>query len=112
MAAARFAPAPWEQFLPTAWQVTGQADLQWMLPRLRPTPLGHFTEAIHLRQAGAPQPRRAYVRCQRWPNASFDRYAAHAQSSPDWDYCQLDSSHLPQVTDPDNLAAILLRLAD
>lgn len=73
----RFAPAPWEQFVPTAWQVTEQPDLQWLLPRLRPTPLGHFTaEAIHLRHADAPQPRRTYVRCQRWPNSSFDRYAA------------------------------------
>ncbi|HEX6523092.1 MAG TPA: alpha/beta hydrolase, partial [Streptosporangiaceae bacterium] len=39
----RFAPAPWEQFIPAAWQVTNQADLQWMLTRLRPAPLGHFT---------------------------------------------------------------------
>jgi len=107
----RFAPAPWEQFVPTAWQVTDQADLQWMLPRLRPTPLGHFTEAIQLRHPDGPQPRRTYVRCQRWPNASFDRHAAHARSAPDWDYYQLDSSHLPQITDPDSLAAILLRLA-
>lgn len=104
----RFAPAPWEQFLATAWQVTGQADLQWLLPRLRPTPLGHLTDAIHLRHADAPQPRRTYVRCQRWPNSSFDRYAATAQSSPDWDYYQLDTSHVPQITDPDKLAAILL----
>jgi hypothetical protein len=44
-------------------------------------------------------------------HASFDRYAAHARSAPDWDYYQLDSSHLPQVTDSDNLAAILLELA-
>jgi hypothetical protein len=51
------------------------------------------------------------VRCQRWPNASFDRHAAHARSAPDWDYYQLDSSHLPQITDPDDLAAILLKLA-
>jgi len=107
----RFAPAPWEQFVPTAWQVTDQADLQWMLPRLRPTPLGHFTEAVQLRHPDGPQPRRTYVRCQRWPNASFDRHAAHARSAPDWDYYQLDSSHLPQITDPDSLAAILLRLA-
>lgn len=108
----RFTAAPWEQFLPTAWQVTSEPDLQWLLPRLRPTPLRHLTEAINLRHADAPQPRRTYVRCQRWPNLSFDRYAATAQSSPDWDYYQLDSPHLPQITDPDKLAAILLELAD
>ena len=107
----RFAPAPWEQFVPTAWQVTDQPDLQWLLPRLRPTPLGHFTEAIHLDHADTPQPRRTYVRCQRWPSSSFDRYAATARSSPDWDYYQLDSSHLPQITDPDKLVEILLALA-
>jgi hypothetical protein len=33
------AAQPWEQFAREAWQVTDEADLTWMLARLRPTPL-------------------------------------------------------------------------
>jgi pimeloyl-ACP methyl ester carboxylesterase len=36
----RYAPPPWEQVARQAWQVTDEADLRWMLPRLRPTPSG------------------------------------------------------------------------
>lgn len=107
----RMAAAPWEQYVPAAYQVTDEADLRWMLARLRPTPFGHFTEAVHLTGASERQPRRVYIRCRRWPNSSFDRYASHAQSSPGWDYYQLDSSHVPYITDPDALSAILLKLA-
>ncbi len=39
----RMAAQSWEQFAREAWQVTDEADLTWMLARLRPTPLGHFT---------------------------------------------------------------------
>jgi pimeloyl-ACP methyl ester carboxylesterase len=44
----RMAAAPWEQFVPAAYQVTDEADLRWMLARLRPTPFGHFTEPVRL----------------------------------------------------------------
>jgi pimeloyl-ACP methyl ester carboxylesterase len=42
----RFAAAPWDQFVPQAWQVTDPADLVWMLARLRPTPFGQFTTGV------------------------------------------------------------------
>ena len=34
----RYAGPPWEQVARQAWQVADEADLRWMLPRLRPTP--------------------------------------------------------------------------
>jgi pimeloyl-ACP methyl ester carboxylesterase len=107
----RFAPAPWEKFVPEAWQVTDAADLEWVLPRLRPTPFGHFTEPVKLRLSDAERPRRVYIRCRHWPNPGFDRYAATAQASPAWDYGELATSHLPFLTNPDKLSDILLEIA-
>jgi pimeloyl-ACP methyl ester carboxylesterase len=107
----RFAEAPWERFVPEAWHVTDGVDLRWILPRLRPTPFRHFSEPLHLVHAGRETPRRAYVRCRGWPHPGFDRHAAHARSSPDWDLFELPSSHLPYVTDPADLTALLLELA-
>ena len=43
----RFAPPPWDKFVPEAWHITDEADLRWVLPRLRPTPFGHFKEPAH-----------------------------------------------------------------
>jgi pimeloyl-ACP methyl ester carboxylesterase len=107
----RFATAPWEQILPRAWQVTDPADLHWVAARLRPTPFGHFTEPVRLRLPDSQQPRRVYVRCQHWPNPSFDRYAATARSSPAWGSYELATPHLPYITHPDALSAILLKVA-
>jgi pimeloyl-ACP methyl ester carboxylesterase len=47
----RFAPPPWEKIVPEVWRITDEADLRWVLPRLRPTPFGH-------QRAGTPQERR------------------------------------------------------
>jgi pimeloyl-ACP methyl ester carboxylesterase len=108
----RFGAAPWEEFVPKAWQVTEPEDLRWVLDRLRPTPLGHFTEPVRLHHADDEQPHRAYIRCLRWPNPSFDRYAANAQSSLAWGYRELATSHLPYITHPDELRTVLLELTD
>lgn len=107
----RFAPPPWEKFVPETWQITDAADLEWVLPRLRPTPFGHFTEPVKSPLSDAEQPRRVYIRCRQWPHPGFDRYAATAQASPAWDYSELATSHLPYITNPDKLSDVLLEIA-
>ena len=106
----RFARAPWEEFVPSSWQVTDDADLRRILPRLRPTPCRHFSESLHLTGAREQSPRRVYVRCRSWPHPGFDRNAEHAGSSPDWDLYEVPWSHLAYVTAPDDLTALLLDL--
>lgn len=78
----RFAAQPWEQFAREAWQVTDEADLTWMLTRLRPTPFGHFTSPIRLVNPAAERLPRTYIRCRGWPNPGFDRYAQTASQDP------------------------------
>jgi pimeloyl-ACP methyl ester carboxylesterase len=67
----RFAAAPWDQFVPQAWQVTDPDDLAWMLDRLRPTPFGHFTTAVRRDNPAAAQLSRTYIRCTGWPHPGF-----------------------------------------
>ena len=106
----RFDAPPWEQFVPAAWEVTDDADLQWLLPRLCPTPFGHFSEPVNLHLPDADVPPRAYIR-SRWPHPGLDSYASHAQSSPGWRLAQIDTSHLPYITDAQQLATVLLRVS-
>ena len=103
----RFAATPWAEFLSQAWQVTSEADLAWLLPRMRPTPIGHFTRATSLRNPAADGLPRTFIRCTRWPNAGYDRYAAIASERPGWQVRTLDSPHLPYVTHTEELAALL-----
>jgi pimeloyl-ACP methyl ester carboxylesterase len=106
----RFSAEPWEQFARQAWQVTDEADLSWMLARLRPTPFGHYTGPVRLVNPAAGRLPRTYIRCCRWPNPSFDRYAQAASQDPCWRLLQLESSHLPYITNPHELASMLLDL--
>jgi pimeloyl-ACP methyl ester carboxylesterase len=106
----RFAPPPWEKLVTETWQVTERADLEWILPRLRPTPFGHFKEPLRRQNAAAEKLPRTYVRTQ-WPHPGFDRYAAAARESADWQLREIASSHLPYITHPRELADLLLEVA-
>ena len=57
----RFSPAPWEEIARTSWEIVDEADLAWVLPRLCPTPFGHFTEPTPVR-GDADMPPRVYIR--------------------------------------------------
>jgi pimeloyl-ACP methyl ester carboxylesterase len=103
----RFSAMPWEQFVPMSWQVTDKDDLAWALERLSPTPFRHFTDPIHLHTPDADAPHRVYIRCRGWPHPGFDRYAERAGSDPAWELRELDTSHLPYITDPEKLADLL-----
>ncbi|SFK41326.1 alpha/beta fold hydrolase [Geodermatophilus ruber] len=106
----RFAPPPWEEILPRLWEITDPAELAWLVPRLRATPVGHFTRALRLGDPAARAPTRSYVRCVRFPHAGLDRFAERARESADWRHRTLDCSHIPHVTCPRELAAVLLEL--
>lgn len=107
----RFAAAPWEKFVPASWAVTAEAELAWMLPRLRPTPFGHFRDPVQRRNPAADRLPRTYIRCRAWPHPGFDRYAEQARTTAGWRCFELAASHLPYITDPRALADVLLALA-
>ena len=107
----RFAPAPWERFVPHAWRITDEADLQWMLPRLAPTPFRHFTDPVRRRNPAAETVPRTYIRCLEWPHAGFDHYADAARRTAGWRCRELAAPHLPYITHPRELAELLLEAA-
>ena len=108
----RFAPPPWEQFLPQAWAISDPDDLSWVLPRLRPTPFGHFTTPVVLDNPAARNLPRTFVRFTRWPHPGFDRWARAAADSPGWRLRTLDADHIGYVTSPVELATLLVDLLD
>jgi len=106
----RFAPPPWERILPELWQITDASDVQWVLPRLRPTPFAHFRDAVRCTNPDAAKIPRTFVRT-RWPHPGFDRHAAMARTAAGWRLREIDSSHLPFVTHPRVTIEVLAELA-
>ena len=53
-----------------------------------------------------------YIKClQIRPGDVFEQFAARAGSELGWQYEEIDASHSPNVTAPDQLASLLLRIA-
>jgi hypothetical protein len=57
-------------------------------------------------------PPRVYVRCTDHPHQGFDRFAEAAKSSSGWTHREIASAHLPYITDPDELTALLVEIAE
>ena len=104
----RFAPAPWEEFVPEAWRVTDEADLQWLVARLVPTPFGQFRDSVRRRNPAAETLPRTYIRCLQWPHPGFDRHADAARRTAGWSCRELAAPHLPYITHARELAESLL----
>jgi pimeloyl-ACP methyl ester carboxylesterase len=107
----RFAPPPWPTIVRDLWGVTDDADVAWMVERLRPTPVGHFRDPVERTSPMAGTLPRTYIRCLRFPNPRFDRHALMARQSDDWHYRELDSSHHAPITMPDQVAELLIEAA-
>jgi pimeloyl-ACP methyl ester carboxylesterase len=106
----RFAPLPWEHIVRKLWGVNDDADVRWMLARLVPTPLGHFTEPVQLTHPASDKPVRTYVRCLQFKQPVFDQHAAMAQRAPHWRYREMATPHLPPITHPRELTELLVQL--
>ena len=107
----RFAPPPWATIVRDMWGVTDEGDVRWMLDRLSPTPIGHFKEAVKRTNAAAETLPRTFIRCRRFPNARFDEHVAMAKRTAGWRVREMDSSHHPFITAPDELTRLLLEAA-
>lgn len=107
----RFAPAPWETIVRDMWGVTDPGDVRWLVERLGPTPVGHFRDPVRRTNPAAEKLPRAFIRCRQFPNPRFDRHAEMSQRTPNWRYRELTAPHHAAFTSPNEVAELLLELA-
>jgi pimeloyl-ACP methyl ester carboxylesterase len=80
---------------------TPPADREWAMPRRRPHPIAAFQEPVRL--SGRELPARAYVYCTRIGAVdTFGPFAARARHEG-WSYAEIDASHNPHITAPEQL---------
>ena len=96
--------------LPTSSDASPE-DQAWLAERRGPQPRKTFEEPARLTGAVEKLPR-VYIYClQIRPGDVFGQFAARARGEPGWQYEEIDATHSPNVTAPDALAEILLRVA-
>ena len=87
---------------------TPEGERAWAAARRVAHPIAAFEEPLWL--SGLPLPLRAYIYCQRTdPDDRFGPFAARARRDG-WPYAEIDSSHNPHITAPNELAALLWSL--
>jgi len=88
---------------------TAEDDRVWASPRRVAHPIAAFQERLRL--SGRPLPPRAYIYCRRSDRDDrFGAFAARARAER-WPYAEIDASHNPHITAPDELCTLLERLA-
>ncbi len=90
---------------------TTPEDLAWTTPRRRHQPARCFTQKLRLAHA-APSFPRSYIHCtSKTGPDTFQQFADRFRNDPSWRFHALDTSHSPNVTAPEALAALLLACA-
>jgi pimeloyl-ACP methyl ester carboxylesterase len=89
---------------------TAEADVAWAQGRRFPQPIKTFEQPIRL--TGRQPPPRHYIYCRRAaPGDVFGQFAARARGEPGWRYHELDASHNPHITIPQQLTELLQTIA-
>ena len=89
---------------------TSEADVAWITPRRVMQPIKTFEQPVRLCGAGERLPK-IYIRCTRTgPVDIFRPFAERARSNLGWQYLEMDASHSPHVTAPEELAGMLDRV--
>lgn len=85
---------------------TSAEDSAWAVPRRRPQPIKTFEQKITL--TGAAMPPRHYIYAKKnGPGDVFRQFGERAKSEAGWTYYELDASHNPHITCPDDLMKLL-----
>src|SRR5882724_7449875 len=89
---------------------TPAADVTWAAGRRMPHPIKAFEQSVRLDDK-APPPPRSYIYCRRiGPVDVFRQFLERAQRESGWRHFEIDASHNPHITMPQELMALLEKI--
>jgi pimeloyl-ACP methyl ester carboxylesterase len=90
---------------------TPAEDVAWASGRRMPHPIKAFEQAVRLDEK-VPPPPRSYIYCRRiGPFDVFRQFLERAQRESGWRHFEIDASHNPHITMPQELMALLEKIA-
>lgn len=90
---------------------TAPEDLAWIAERRVPQPLRCFEQPLVFAHGDLRLPR-SYIRAIRTAHSPFAKFGERAQREPGWRYYEIDATHSPHVTAPEELMRLLNRAID
>lgn len=96
----------------SAFGLTDAGQVAWLERRLRPQPLGSYSEPPHLTKLPGDGVDTVYVSCERPAMAAIDLSRAQARGRSDWRVVPLAASHGCMISDSALTAATLASLAN
>ena len=89
---------------------TSASDVEWITPRRGPQPIETLRQPLALTNDTSATPR-SYIYCLRaGPGDVFGPFAAMARDDTAWRYREIDASHSPHITAPDELTELIVEL--
>lgn len=102
---------PVPKTLPASWGFKeGTPDYAWVLRRLTPTPLNAYRTALELHAPVGHGVPKTYIHCTKPENPTIAASRALVRSQPDWTWVDFAGPHDAMITDPDEIAALLLAI--
>ncbi|MBA2668446.1 MAG: alpha/beta hydrolase [Trueperaceae bacterium] len=95
---------------PALFGVSDPTMIAWMTTRMTPHPLATYEEAVSVGNAASLAVPRTFIHCTDTPVSTpdvFSPFAAKARSRG-WTVHEIDTGHVPMLTAPQALAAVLL----
>lgn len=89
---------------------TAPEDVAWASPLRRPQPIKTFEQRINLESTEAAPPRHFIYAKRNMPGDAFRQFADRARSEAGWTCNEMDASHNPHITCPQELMALLTRI--
>jgi pimeloyl-ACP methyl ester carboxylesterase len=102
---------PSDAFL-TRWGLTNPDDIAWVAPRLTDFPMKCLFDRLNLKGHASDRLSRTYIHCTQEPMASALKPFAEQAKADRWGYSKIDAGHDVMVTEPEELAELLLRYSD
>jgi hypothetical protein len=96
---------------PVAFGLTG-ADGEWVGRRQTPQPAGVYDEPLLFDAARWAARPRTFVDCTTPALPTIDPSRQLVRSQPGWEVVELATGHAPMVSEPADLAAVLLAVAE
>jgi hypothetical protein len=74
-------------------------------------PYATFSQHLHFQADGGSHLPRTYIYCSNPPSGSFDQFALRFRTDPGWKFYELHTGHDCMITQPKEVARIVLEAA-
>lgn len=93
---------------PSAFAVAEPLDVAWLQRRLRPMPVETYTGTFTFKSGGSDGLKRTYIAAIKPPYAMLVSTHSRIKDDPSWSFTTIEAGHDAMVTEPDELASLLM----